>query len=243
MRSLKLETEFASWPLPERNHFLLHWCADKFDKEAELQTSRVVKTESYGKDEGVWMCWKEMVDKFDVEKAQGKKDYCEKTQFDSQGRPLHRPDRDSGLDTPGCREYHIYFDKDGKVESDQNRAAMAGDRQLEDAEDRKEVKEQLEDMVQAFGYNCSAPSAAAAATTQPPGTAAAAVVKIEPGTMASSSTGAEKGGDDHLGLCTRRHEPRPKARQHLDGGSEKGGDQPLRYPHDSERGLYCHERN
>ena len=139
------------------------------------------------------MCWKEMVDKFDVEETQGKKDYCEKTQFDSQGRPLHRPDRDSGLDTPGCREYHIYFDKDGKVESDQNRAAMAGDRQLEDAEDRKEVKEQLEDMVQAFGYNCSAPSAAAAATTQPPGTAAAAVVKIEPGTMASSSTGAEKG--------------------------------------------------
>ena len=69
MRSLKLETEFASWPLPERNHFLLHWCADKFDKEAELQTSRVVKTESYGKDEGVWMCWKEMVDKFDVEKS------------------------------------------------------------------------------------------------------------------------------------------------------------------------------
>ena len=144
--------------MPERNHFLLHRCAEKFDKEAEIQTSRVVKTESYGEDEGVWMCWREMVDKLDVEKPKGKRITVRRQ---SSTRRVSRSTALTG--TAGWanqpdESITSILTRTAKVESDQNRAAMEGERQLEDAEDRKEVEEQLENMVQAFGYNCSAPT-------------------------------------------------------------------------------------
>ena len=84
---------------------MLRWCADRIEKGKlkDLTSARRVETGTTAADEGNWFCKKQLYDMFGDEKGQDKIDFCESKKFDSKGKPLHRPDRDTGKDNEKCR--------------------------------------------------------------------------------------------------------------------------------------------
>jgi hypothetical protein len=174
LKSIGMDKEYSSWPIPERNHFLERWSAERImnGKDKLLRSSRRVATNTFGKDKFDWMCKKEMLDAWGPEKTAGKIATLEEKKIGRDGKPLHRPDRDSGLDTEMCREYKIWHDTGGLEENDTNAAELEGESKLENAAELLEYQTQLKDMAANFGYS----------TTPIP-----VEVKQEPGTSSASS--------------------------------------------------------
>ena len=86
---------------------------------------------------------------------------------------MHRPDRDTGKDSEKCREYHIFIDKQTRMETDVNAVALEGTTTIESNADLKDVTEQLHAMAGSFAQNVTGPDPK---------------IKIEPGLETGAKT-------------------------------------------------------